>query len=51
MWRHTESNNVVLLAVLLERQRVVDLVAVNNEQATGANSPPLCVLVKVLQPL
>jgi hypothetical protein len=39
--RHAESNNVVILAVLLEFQRLVALVAVDNEQTVGPNSTPL----------
>jgi hypothetical protein len=46
--RHAESNNLVLLAVLLEFERVVAIVAVNNEQPVPANSAPLCMLIKVL---
>jgi hypothetical protein len=46
--RHTESDNLVLLAVLLEFKRVVALVAVNNKQTIVSYSPLLCVSVKVL---
>ena len=51
MKRHAESNNLVLLAVLLELERVVALVAVDNEQSILSNTSPLCMLVEVLQPL
>jgi hypothetical protein len=51
VWRHTDSDNLVLLAVLLESEQVVALMAVNCEQAVGANYPLLCMLIKVLQPL
>lgn len=47
--RHTESDNLVFLAVLLEFERVVALVVINNEQTIASYSPPLCVRIKVLQ--
>jgi hypothetical protein len=49
--RHAESNNLVFLAVLLEVERVVALMAVNDKQAVATNSPPLYMCIKVLQPL
>jgi hypothetical protein len=49
--RHADSNNLVLLAVLLEYERVVALMAVDNEEPMSAYNPPLCMLIKVLQPL
>jgi hypothetical protein len=49
--RHAESSNVVLLTVLLEFERVVALMAIKYEQLVGANSVPLRMCVKVLQPL
>jgi hypothetical protein len=48
---HAEGNNLVLLAVLLEFERVVALMAVEYKQLVYTNSAPLCMLVKVLQPL
>ena len=48
MRRHAESDNLVLLAVLLEFKRVVALVAINNKQTIASYSPPLCVRIKVL---
>ena len=51
MRRHADSNNLVLLAVLLEFERVVALMAVNYEQSVATNYPLLCMLIKVLQPL
>jgi hypothetical protein len=49
--RHAESNNLVLLTVLLEIEQVVALMAVNNEQLISAYNSPFCMLIKVLQPL
>jgi hypothetical protein len=46
--RHAESNNLILLAVLLKFKRVVALVAVNNEQAYSSKSTSFCMRVKVL---
>jgi hypothetical protein len=51
VWRHAESDNLCLCAVLLELDRVVALMAVKNEQTIGPNSALFCMLVKVLQPL
>ena len=47
---HTQSDNLVFLAVLMEIDRVVTLMTVQNKQPMAANSALLCVLVKVLQP-
>jgi hypothetical protein len=46
--RYTDSNNLVLLAVLLECERVVALIAINCEQLVAANYSLLCILIKVL---
>jgi hypothetical protein len=46
--RYADSNNLILLAILLEFKRVVALIAVNCEQLVAANYPLLCMLVKVL---
>jgi hypothetical protein len=46
--RHAESNNLVILTVLLEFKRVIALIAINNEQLMCANNPPLYMLIKVL---
>ena len=46
--RHVESNNLVLLAVLLEFKQVVALVAINSKQTIASYSPLLCVRIKVL---
>jgi hypothetical protein len=46
--RHVDSNNLVLLAVLLEYKQVIALIAINNKELISAYNPPLCVLIKVL---
>jgi hypothetical protein len=46
--RHVDSNNLILLAVLLEIKQVVALIAVNNKELISAYNPPLCILIKVL---
>jgi hypothetical protein len=46
--RHAESDDIVLLTVLLEFERVVALVAVKYKQSVRANSALLCMLIKVL---
>jgi hypothetical protein len=46
--RHVDSNNLILLAVLLEIKQVVALIAVNNKELISAYNPPLCMLIKVL---
>jgi hypothetical protein len=48
MRRHAESDNLVLLAVLLEFERVVALVAIDNKQTILSNSRPLCMPIEVL---
>jgi hypothetical protein len=49
--RHTESNNLILLILLLESKRVVTVIAVDNKQTMLSTSTLLCIPVKVLQPL
>jgi hypothetical protein len=49
MWRHIESIDIILLTDYLEFERVVALMAVNNQQPTRAYCPPLCMLIKVPQ--
>jgi hypothetical protein len=49
--RHTDSNNLILLIVLLECERVVALIAVNNKEPISAYNSLLYMLIKVLQPL
>jgi hypothetical protein len=46
--RHTESNNLIILAVLLEFKQVIALIAINNKQLIYANNPSLYILIKVL---
>jgi hypothetical protein len=46
--RHIDSNNLVLLIVLLECERVVALMAVDNEEPISAYNPLLYILIKVL---
>ena len=48
MQRYTDSNNLVILAVLLEFKQVVALIAVNNKQLISAYNLTLCMLIKVL---
>ena len=51
MGGHAEGNNLLLLAEPVKIGRAVALVTVKNQQAMAANKPPLCILVKVFQPL
>jgi hypothetical protein len=46
--RHIDSNNLILLTVLLEIKQVVALIAVNNKELISAYNPPLYMLIKVL---
>jgi hypothetical protein len=46
--RHAESNNLILLIVLLEIKRVVALIAVDNKQLISAYNSPFYMLIKVL---
>jgi hypothetical protein len=48
MRRHADSNNLILLIVLLKCERVIALIAVNNKQLISAYNLPLCMLIKVL---
>jgi hypothetical protein len=49
--RHAENNNLVFIALLLEFERVMALMTVNDRQQVATNSPPFCMLIKVLYPL
>jgi hypothetical protein len=46
--RHVESNNIILLVVLLEFKRGVAIIAINYKQLVRANSILLCIIIKVL---
>jgi hypothetical protein len=46
--RYIDSNNLILLIVLLEIKQVVALIAINNKELISAYNPPLCMLIKVL---
>jgi hypothetical protein len=46
--RHAESNNLIILAVLLEINQVVALIAVNNKQTIPSYSASLYMPIKVL---
>jgi hypothetical protein len=46
--RHIDSNNLILLIVLLECKQVVALIAINCEQLVATNYPLLYMLIKVL---
>jgi hypothetical protein len=45
--RYADSNNLILLAVLLEIKQVVALIAINNKELISAYNSPLCMLIKV----
>jgi hypothetical protein len=46
--RYIDSNNLILLTVLLEIKQVVALIAVNNKELISAYNPLLYMLIKVL---
>jgi hypothetical protein len=46
--RYAESNNLVLLIVLLEIERVVALIAIDNKQLISAYNSLFYMLIKVL---
>jgi hypothetical protein len=46
--RYVDSNNLILLTVLLECERVVALIAINCKQLVAANYLLLYMLIKVL---
>jgi hypothetical protein len=47
--RHVESDNLILLTVLLEIKQVIALIAVDNKQLISAYNSPFYMLIKVLQ--
>jgi hypothetical protein len=46
--RYIDSNNLVLLIVLLECERVVALIAINNKELISTYNSLLYILIKVL---
>jgi hypothetical protein len=46
--RHIDSNNLILLIVLLEYKQVIALIAINNKELISAYNPLLYILIKVL---
>ena len=48
MWRYIESDNLVILVVLLEFKQVIALIAINNKQIYYTNNMLLYILIKVL---
>jgi hypothetical protein len=46
--RHIDSNNLILLIVLLECERVVALIAINNKELISIYNSLLYILIKVL---
>jgi hypothetical protein len=46
--RHIDSNNLILLIVLLECERVIALIAVDNKKLISTYNSSLCMLIKVL---
>jgi hypothetical protein len=46
--RYAESDNLILLTVLLEIKRVIALIAVDNKQLISAYNSPFYMLIKVL---
>jgi hypothetical protein len=46
--RHVDSNNLILLIVLLEYKRVIALIAVNNKKLISIYNSSLYMLIKVL---
>ena len=50
MRRHAESNNFAFLTEVLEGERVIALIAVNNKKLVYAHRTALRIDVKMLQP-
>jgi hypothetical protein len=46
--RHIDSNNLILLIVLLECKQVIALIAINNKELISTYNSSLCMLIKVL---
>ena len=49
MRRHAESDDLTLLAEVLEGERVIALMAVNNKESVGPSCTTLRIGVKMLQ--
>ena len=49
MRRHAEKHNILLLAKILEIDRAVALIAINNKQLIPTYSRALCIGIKVLE--
>jgi hypothetical protein len=50
VWRHAEGDNIAFLTQILEGERLVALMAINNKQPVTTYCASLCMLDKVLQP-
>mgnify|MGYP001506948334 CR=1 FL=1 len=50
MRRHAESDNLTLLTEVLEGERVIALIAVNNKKSVYAHRTALRIGVEMLQP-
>jgi hypothetical protein len=46
--KHKDSNNIIILTVLLEIKRVIALIAINNKQSISTNYSSFYILIKVL---
>ena len=51
MWRHTECDDIVALAIELKFSRVVALVAVEDQEPVCTLCTSRCMLVEVLNPI
>jgi hypothetical protein len=49
VWRHAEGDNIAFLTQILEGERLVALMAINNKQLVTTHCASLCMLDKVLQ--
>ena len=49
MRRHADSNNLIILIVLLDYKRIIALITVSCEQLVATKYYLFCILVKVLQ--
>ena len=51
MWRHRESDNILLFVVLFELKGIVALMSVDSEQPVLSYGTLLYIGIEVLQPL